>query len=81
MSEHQTGLAVDINSEDGMDSALLYNWLEENSYKYGFILRYPKDKIYITGIGYEAWHFRYVGKQNAEIMTRENFCLEELVDE
>ena len=52
-------------------------WLRENSWKYGFILRYPKDKEEITEISYEPWHFRYVGKEAAEFMYRHNLCLEE----
>lgn len=80
MSEHQTGLAIDINSKDIKNRTRIYNWLKKNSYKYGFVLRYPEDKISITGIGYEPWHFRYVGKKNAEIMYRENLCLEEFRD-
>lgn len=68
-SEHQTGLAVDILNgtfsyiEDG---EMEYSWLISNSYKYGFILRYPKDKEYITGYMYEPWHYRYVGKVYAK---------------
>ena len=53
-SEHQTGLAADITGKQKV-----YDWLAENSWKYGFILRYPEDKIDITGITYEPWHFRY----------------------
>ena len=57
-SEHQTGLAVDLNGADET-----YAWLAEHCWDYGFILRYPDDKIEITGIIYEPWHFRYVGKE------------------
>ncbi len=57
-SEHQTGLAVDLNGSQGT-----YDWLGENCWDYGFILRYPDDKIDITGIIYEPWHFRYVGTE------------------
>lgn len=64
-SEHQLGLAVDI-LKSGYDFDTFYKtpeakWLCENAYKYGFILRYPKDKVDITGYEYEPWHFRYVG--------------------
>ena len=52
----------------------------ENSHKYGFVLRYPKDKESITGIEYEPWHFRYVGKEHAKVMKENNFCLEEYVE-
>lgn len=68
-SEHQTGLAVDILNGDfsyieyGNGE---YSWLIDNSYKYGFILRYPKDKEYITGYMYEPWHYRYVGVNYAK---------------
>lgn len=57
-SEHQTGLAVDLNG-----STETYAWLAENCWDYGFILRYPENKIEITGIIYEPWHFRYVGTE------------------
>ena len=69
-SEHQTGLSIDIFSPgsnmetfEGTDE---FKWLSENSYKYGFILRYPKNKEDITGYSYEAWHYRYVGKDLAK---------------
>ena len=75
-SEHQTGLALDINGENGT-SQQVYEWLEENSYKYGFILRYPNGKEDITGINFEPWHFRYVGKQVAKTMYQNHLCLEE----
>lgn len=78
MSEHQTGLAVDINSVQ-RDASILYKWLKDNSYKYGFVLRFPEEKKKITGIIYEPWHFRYVGKEAAAIMKREDLCLEEYV--
>ena len=71
-SEHQMGLAVDISMDDnGSRSAVdVWQWLMENSYKYGFILRYPEDKTEITGIAYEPWHYRYVGKEAAEEIYR-----------
>lgn len=66
-SEHQTGLAFDLNevnsSFDGTDES---NWIKDNCYKYGFIIRYPKGKEKITGYMYEPWHLRYVGKDLAE---------------
>ena len=62
-SEHQLGMAVDINpARDQAKADQLYEWLNHNSYKYGFILRYPADKTEITGTIYEPWHYRYVGK-------------------
>ena len=78
-SEHQLGLAVDIVAEYGADSTATWNWLRENAWRYGFILRYPADKVDITGIDYEPWHFRYVGKEAAEEITERVLCLEEYV--
>ena len=52
-------------------------WLMENSYKYGFILRYPADKSFLTGINYEPWHYRYVGQEIAAEIYKEGLCLEE----
>jgi len=61
------GLALDINAEEGKSSNdEVYMWLNENSYKYSFILRYPFDKVKITGVNYEPWHYRYVGKEAAK---------------
>lgn len=75
-SEHETGLAADINSSEG-DSKGLYNWLADNAYKYGFILRYPLGKEDITGIEFEPWHYRYVGKEAAEYIYHNDITLEE----
>lgn len=72
-SEHQIGLAVDINGA----TYDLYTWLQENSYKYGFIFRYPGRKTEITGIAEEVWHYRYVGVEAATIMYEQDLCLEE----
>lgn len=71
-SEHHTGLAVDIKGSNGM-----YAWLAKNSWKYGFILRYPDNKIDITGIIYEPWHFRYVGSVMAKDIYDSGLTLEE----
>ena len=65
-SEHETGLALDIFTPEyptieSFENSNEYKWLIENSYKYGFVLRYPKDKEYLTGYKYESWHFRYLG--------------------
>ncbi len=80
-SEHQLGLAVDINADKTKsDNEEVYAWLAENAYKYGFILRYPANKVKITGYDYEPWHYRYVGKENAEIIHSEGICLEEYVE-
>lgn len=72
-SEHELGMALDINADTSVSSdEQVYNWLAENAYKYGFILRYPPDKKYITGIDYEPWHYRYVGTESAlEIYSRQ----------
>ncbi|MBS5522779.1 MAG: M15 family metallopeptidase [Clostridiales bacterium] len=77
-SEHETGLAVDINA-DGIHSAgqEVYDWLAENAYKYGFIWRYPTDKTNITGISNEPWHYRYVGAEAAREIKEMGLCLEE----
>ena len=61
-SEHQTGLAFDVNQiNDTFNDSAEAKWLANNCYKYGFILRYPQGKEDITGYKYESWHFRYVG--------------------
>ena len=80
-SEHQSGLAVDINA-DGIHSAgyEVYDWLSENSCRYGFIQRYPAGKTEITGIGNEPWHYRYVGVEAAQDMKAQGFCLEEYLE-
>ncbi|NLK26970.1 MAG: M15 family metallopeptidase [Clostridiales bacterium] len=65
-SEHQTGLAVDINDlEQSFEQTPAGKWLAANSYHFGYILRYPKGKEYITGYDYEPWHFRYLGPKLA----------------
>lgn len=82
-SEHQTGLAVDIMSsyylvlDRGQEDTAEQKWLMANSYKYGFILRYPNDKSEITGIYYEPWHYRYVGKEAAKEIFDRGICFEE----
>lgn len=86
-SEHQLGLALDIvcTSHRELDEAFADTdtgiWLAQNSYKYGFILRYPKEKEYITGIKYEPWHFRYVGIEAATVITERGLTLEEFWEE
>ncbi len=79
-SEHQLGLALDIIAEYDADSTATWQWLKENSWRYGFILRYPADKVDVTGIDYEPWHFRYVGKAAAEEITERGLCLEEYLN-
>ena len=82
-SEHQTGLALDIVAasyqilDEGQEDTAEQQWLMANSWKYGFILRYPSEKSDITGIGYEPWHYRYVGKAAAAAIYHSGICLEE----
>lgn len=79
-SEHELGLALDITTEGDIDPTGLWYWLKENSWKYGFILRYPEEKTDITGITYEPWHFRYVGKEAAKAIYDSGVCLEEYLE-
>lgn len=79
-SEHQLGLAVDINSENG-DSQRVYEWLKKHAHEYGFIQRYPEGKEDITGIQAEAWHYRFVGLAAAEEMYASGQTLEEYLGE
>lgn len=58
----------------------LYFWLQENSYKYGFIFRYPGNKTDITGISEEVWHYRYVGKEVTKEIYDKGICLEEYLE-
>jgi len=77
-SEHQLGIAIDINADsEKSTNQIVYKWLADNSYKYGFILRYPEDKTELTGIQYEAWHYRYVGEEVAREIYALDMCLEE----
>ena len=80
-SEHQTGLAVDVADlsldYDNFDKTKEFKWMINNSYKYGFILRYPKAKFHITGFKYEPWHYRYVGIKLASYLYKNNLLLEE----
>ena len=79
-SEHQLGLAVDINADISKSSSQeVYSWLAENAHEYGFIQRYPADKTEITGISYEPWHYRYVGEDVANEIYEEGICLEEYI--
>ena len=81
-SEHQLGLGVDINA-DGINSYgyEVYNWLAQNAYRYGFIYRYPENKVAITGIANEPWHYRYVGVNAATEIYKRGICLEEYLGE
>lgn len=80
-SEHQTGYAIDLITYGATSSTFEetdeFRWLQNNAYKYGFILRYPKDKEYLTGYSYESWHYRYVGLSAAKIIHDENITFDE----
>ena len=81
-SEHQTGLAIDFSLEgNAEETAKTWEWLSRNSYRYGFILRYPEGKQHITGYDYEPWHYRYVGVDAATDMYLQSTCLEEYLGE
>ncbi len=77
-SEHNCGLAVDIGCAKGdFEGSPEESWLLEHAHEYGFILRYPADKVDITGFDHEPWHFRYVGKEQAVLIKESGLCLEE----
>lgn len=81
-SEHQTGLALDIFTPSGtttesFEKTEAYTWLINNAHKYGFILRYPKDKTYLTGYEYESWHYRYLGRDLATKVYNEGITFDE----
>lgn len=90
MSEHQTGLAADMTNRDLLKTSepLVENfsktaqgkWLRENSWKYGFVIRFQPDKTKFTGIISEPWHLRFVGLPHSEIMYKNNMCLEEYLE-
>ncbi len=84
-SEHHTGKAFDMSVyKNGVNTYIEdepdYVWIYENAHKYGFVLRYPESKAEITGIAYEAWHFRYVGVPHAYYMYSEGIVLEEYLE-
>ncbi|EJP85699.1 VanY-A/VanY-F/VanY-M family D-Ala-D-Ala carboxypeptidase [Bacillus cereus] len=80
-SEHNLGLSLDVGStQTKMEKAPEGKWIEENVWKHGFVLRYPKNKSNITGIQYEPWHIRYVGLPHSAIMQEKKFTLEEYLD-
>ncbi len=80
-SEHQTGLAIDVYNKSQpyteFEKTQEFYWMKENSYKYGYILRYPKDKEFITGYQYEPWHYRYVGVKIATYLYKNNLTYDE----
>ena len=86
-SEHQLGTAIDLTGKSinfsTADSSFGNTeesvWLDNNSYKYGFILSYPKDKEYITGYIYEPWHYRYVGIKNAKKIKNSKLTITEFL--
>ncbi|MCL2087412.1 MAG: M15 family metallopeptidase [Oscillospiraceae bacterium] len=90
-SEHNSGLAMDIVSQGwflrhgdvtpDFEYTKEFKWLSENSWKYGFILRYPQGKTHLTGITYEPWHYRFVGLQKAEQVYCSNLTLEEYIEQ
>ena len=85
-SDHQTGLGVDVlnyewTKKDGMNAKFANEpeaqWMAQHCWEYGFVIRYELDKEDITGIKYEPWHLRYVGRETAAYMTQAHLCLEE----
>jgi len=80
-SEHQTGLAVDVYNQKetytNFEKTDEYTWMQENAHKYGFILRFPKDKEEETGYEFESWHYRYVGIEIAKYIKENNISYEE----
>ena len=80
-SEHQTGMAIDIQTYGSRAKTFEnfdeFKWLIDNAHKYGFILRYPKGKEYLTGYEYESWHFRYVGVEAATYIHENNITFDE----
>ncbi len=88
-SEHNAGLALDILTEDwwethdditdDFENTEEFIWLWENAWKYGFILRYPKNYENVTGFSYEPWHYRFVGTYHAEMIYRSGVCLEDYI--
>ena len=83
-SEHQTGLSIDLKNTNISGSTRLseedYEWLSNNAYRFGFIIRFPQDKTYITGYQFENWHIRYVGLDAAKIIYENDLTLEEYID-
>lgn len=87
-SEHQTGLCLDFTTQslsgqlnNNFANTDAFRWLSENAYKFGFILRYPSDKVDITEYSYESWHYRFVGREAATEMYLNDLCLEEYLGE
>ena len=80
-SEHQTGLAVDVynikETYTNFENTKEFTWMQEHAHEYGFILRFPKDKVNETGYQYESWHYRYVGKEIAKYIKDNKISFEE----
>lgn len=82
-SEHQSGLCVDLiergklELNESFENCAAFEWLSDNAHRYGFILRYPKDKVSVTGYDYEPWHYRFVGIDAATVIYEDGICLEE----
>jgi len=85
-SEHHTGYAIDFSiyhdngKSDDYTGKGKYKWINDNAYKYGFIVRYPDHKKELTGIYYEPWHFRYVGQPHSFLIAKNDMCLEEYIE-
>ncbi len=86
-SEHQTGLCFDFitkwmngNLDERFENTLAFTWLKENAHLYGFILRYPADKVEKTGYSYEPWHYRFVGREAAVEIYQSGMCFEEYLE-
>ena len=87
VSEHRTGLCVDFTTDsihgavdDVFEETEAFAWLKENAWKYGFIMRYPKDKENVTGYIYESWHYRFVGVEIASVIHQTGLCYEEYLE-
>ena len=84
-NEHGTGYAADILSSDypdrdtGFDTTRAYEWLTAYAAEYGFILRYPEDRQAATGVVFEPWHWRYVGRENAAKISASGLCFEDYI--
>ena len=89
-TEHHLGTSIDlyyqvtsndpVKNIDSPEVKSIYQWIYDNAYKYGFVLRYTEAKASVTGVTYEPYHFRYVGVAHAEYMTKNDLCLEEYLD-
>ena len=83
-SEHQTALAVDLSNDGTLEENFIDSeaglWIKENCHKYGYVVRYPKEKVEITKINYEPWHLRYLGQPYSDLMFQNDWCLEEFIE-